>query len=100
MTDDRPTDGHWLTYAEAAKCLGLTTEAVRALARRQKWDRRSPNAIGGQAWVLVPANRLSNKRPMVTANGQTFYLANPDRRRPTVMTRTTNRHCWSLMTVG
>ncbi len=71
MTDDRLTGGHWLTYAEAAECLGLTTEAVRALARRQKWDRRSPNAIGGQAWVLVPADRLNTKHPTVATNGQT-----------------------------
>ncbi len=71
MTDDRPTGGHWLTYAEAARRLGLTTEAVRALARRQKLDRRSPNAIGGQSWLLIPADRLSNNRPMVMLNGQT-----------------------------
>lgn len=53
------TDDCWMTYAEAAKNLGLTTEGVRALARRQRWSRRSPNAIGGQAWVLVPAERLA-----------------------------------------
>jgi hypothetical protein len=53
------TDDCWMTYAEAAKALGLTTEGVRALARRQRWPRRSPNAIGGQAWVSVPADRLT-----------------------------------------
>jgi hypothetical protein len=52
------TDDYWMTYAEAAKKLGLTSEGVRALARRQRWPRRSPNAIGAQAWVLVPADRL------------------------------------------
>jgi hypothetical protein len=57
-TDDRPTEGHWLTYGEAAQLLGISSEALRSLARRHRWDRRSPNAIGGQAWVLVPADRL------------------------------------------
>ena len=52
-------DDCWMTYAEAAKALGLTTEGVRALARRQRWPRRSPNAIGGQAWVMIPADRLA-----------------------------------------
>src|SRR3954454_23726379 len=59
------TAEHWLTYAEAAERLGLTPEAVRALARRQHWPRRSPNAVGGQTWILVPANRLA----AVPANG-------------------------------
>ncbi|MFL5285654.1 MAG: hypothetical protein ACJ8AW_32935 [Rhodopila sp.] len=59
MIDDRPTDEHWLTYAEAAEKLGLTVNAVRALARRQRWPRRSPNVIGGQAWVAVPTDRLA-----------------------------------------
>lgn len=59
MIDDQPTDEHWLTYAEAADKLGLTVNAVRALARRQRWPRRSPNVIGGQAWVAVPADRLA-----------------------------------------
>jgi hypothetical protein len=59
MIDDQPADEHWLTYTEAAERLGLTVNAVRALARRQGWPRRSPNVIGGQAWVAVPATRLS-----------------------------------------
>jgi hypothetical protein len=59
MINDQMTDEHWLTYAEAAEKLGLTVNAVRALARRQGWPRRSPNVIGGQAWVAVPADRLA-----------------------------------------
>lgn len=60
MTAEQPlTAEHWLTYAEAAERLGLTPEAVRALARRQHWPRRSPNAVGGQTWILVPADRLA-----------------------------------------
>jgi len=57
-TADRPPEGRWLTYGEAAQLLGISSEALRSLARRHRWDRRSPNAIGGQAWVLVPADRL------------------------------------------
>src|SRR5215213_5409384 len=66
------TDDCWMTYAEAAKAFGLTPEGVRALARRQRWPRRSPNAIGGQAWVLVPADRLaavSTDRKKVSPDG-------------------------------
>ena len=64
-TAGQPTTAeHWLTYADAAERLGLTLEAVRALARRQHWQRRSPNAVGGQTWILVPADRL-----VAAANG-------------------------------
>ena len=59
MIDDQLTNEHWLTYTAAAEKLGLTVNAVRALARRQGWPRRSPNVIGGQAWVAVPADRLA-----------------------------------------
>ena len=52
-TAGQPTTAeHWLTYADAAERLRLTLEAVRALARRQHWQRRSPNAVGGQTWIL------------------------------------------------
>src|SRR4051812_17207973 len=82
MIDDQPTDEHWLTYAEAADKLGLTVNAVRALARRQRWSRRSPNVIGGQAWVAVPADRLAindhvatDRRPKPAAvNDQPFLI--------------------------
>jgi hypothetical protein len=59
MIDDQFAHEHWLTYTEAAEKLGLTVNAVRALARRQGWPRRSPNVIGGQAWVAVPAERIA-----------------------------------------
>src|SRR3954451_11052660 len=57
-TADRPTEGQWLTYGDAAQLFGISSEALRSLARRQRWDRRSPNAVGGQSWVFVPADRL------------------------------------------
>src|SRR3954464_15838835 len=59
MIEDQSAHEQWLTYADAAEKLGLTVNAVRALARRQRWPRRSPNVIGGQAWVAVPADRLA-----------------------------------------
>src|SRR5215217_1106041 len=58
MTDEQPTDDRWLTYIEAGKLLGLSPEAVRSIARRQKWPRQSPNAIGKVVRVLVPIDRL------------------------------------------
>jgi hypothetical protein len=45
---------HWLTYAEAADLLGISTEAARLRARRYKWPRRTPNEPGAVARVLVP----------------------------------------------
>ncbi len=86
MIDDQLTNDHWLTYTEAAEKLGLTVNAVRALARRQGWHRRSPNVIGGQAWVAVPADRLaindrvsSNRRSdSAVVNDQPPVINGPD----------------------
>jgi hypothetical protein len=47
--------GRWLTYAEAGQALGgISPEAARQLARRRNWPRRTPNAYGDKAMVLVP----------------------------------------------
>lgn len=43
----------WLTYAEAADSLGISTEAVWLRARRSEWPRRAPNEHGAVARVLV-----------------------------------------------
>src|SRR4051812_36615940 len=89
MTAEQPpTAEHWLTYAEAAQRLGLTPEAVRALARRQHWPRRSPNAVGGQTWILVPADKLA-------ANGH----AESGRRTPASTDRQDHRE-QPLLTAG
>src|SRR3954447_10106774 len=73
MTAEQPPSGEqWLTYADAADRLGLTLEAIRSLARRQHWPRRSPNAVGGQTWIVVPADRLAAgpaARLTLSANG-------------------------------
>src|SRR4051812_22368301 len=47
----------WLTYAEVGELLGISAEAARALARRQKWPRRTPNEHNALARVLVPPDR-------------------------------------------
>src|SRR3954471_8193465 len=56
----------WLTYAEVGELLGISAEAARALARRQKWPRRTPNEHNALARVLVPSDRpLVRPRPQV-----------------------------------
>ena len=47
--------GEWLTYAEAGKRLGISPAAARQLSRRRGWQRRTPNAYGVAAQILVPA---------------------------------------------
>lgn len=54
-------NGEWMTYEEAASRLDISTEAVRALARRRKWPRQSPNAPGGRARVLIPGMTRSDR---------------------------------------
>ena len=42
----------WLTYAEIAERLGITSEAARHLARRRMWRKQTAN--NGRTRVLVP----------------------------------------------
>lgn len=44
----------WLTYAEVGNLLGVSAAAARMLAKRRGWPRRTPNAFGDRARVLVP----------------------------------------------
>ena len=50
----------WLTYAQAGLRLGISTAAARQLSRRRDWQRRTPNAYGIPATVLVPSEVLEN----------------------------------------
>jgi hypothetical protein len=59
----------WLTYAEAAELLGISSEAVRQRARRYKWPRRTPNEHGAVAKVLVPDAERGTDRPSPALNG-------------------------------
>ena len=52
----------WLTYAEAGALLGISAQAARMLAKRRAWPRRTPNAYGDRALVLVPADALVQPR--------------------------------------
>jgi hypothetical protein len=52
----------WLTYAEAGELLGISTQAVRMLAKRRGWARRTPNAYGDRAQVLVPVETIVRPR--------------------------------------
>jgi hypothetical protein len=57
MTTDTTTATRWETYAEAGRRLGITPEAVRAHAKRQKWQRQRPNSDPhGPVLVEVPAD--------------------------------------------
>ena len=58
----------WLTYAEAGKLLGISTQAARMLAKRRGWTRRTPNAYGDRAVILVPSDAIIQARsPSVDA---------------------------------
>jgi hypothetical protein len=58
MQDAPDTADRWMTYAEIAELLGISTGAARQLARRHKWPRRTPNEYGAVARVLVPPDRI------------------------------------------
>jgi hypothetical protein len=61
MNGDRMHDadqGRWVTYAEAGALLGVSAQAARMLAKRRGWARRTPNAHGDRALVLLPAEAL------------------------------------------
>jgi hypothetical protein len=81
----------WLTYAEAGELLGISSEAARAIARRNHWPRRTPNRPGGFAQVQMPADRLTVRtRPALTdgqmpvADGHSVVTDGQVDRRPTV----------------
>ena len=65
----------WLTYAQAGERLGISTAAARQLSRRRGWQRRTPNAFGARAEILVPSEALdrplkANADPVHTAHDQ------------------------------
>ena len=56
MTDSDP-DVRWMSYAEAAKALGVNPESVARRMRRDRWARRHGN--DGKPRVAVPVSLLS-----------------------------------------
>ena len=69
MTDGRATDGEWLTYLEVAARLGVSVEAVRAMARRGGWPKQRANGIGQVVRVQVPPDLPTNGRPDGATSG-------------------------------
>jgi hypothetical protein len=63
-------EDRWLTYVEVGRLLGISPAAARMHAKRRGWQRRSPNAIGAHAMVLVPADVAV--RPRAAAEQRTF----------------------------
>ena len=60
--------GRWLTYEEAGKLLGITSQAARMLAKRRGWARRTPNAYGDRALVQVPDDAVVQPRSASNAD--------------------------------
>lgn len=61
-------DTRWETYAEAGVRLGLTAEAVRAHAKRQRWPRHRPNSDpNGPVLVAVPLDFRSGRAAVKAA---------------------------------
>ena len=52
----------WLTYDEVGHLFGITPAAARMLSKRRGWQRRTPNAYGDRARVLVPADAIVQPR--------------------------------------
>lgn len=46
-------EGRWLIYAEVGELLGVSSSAARMFAKQHSWARRTPNAFGEHAQVLV-----------------------------------------------
>lgn len=54
----------WMTYAEAARRMGVSAEAVRHRARRLKWPvRRQDNTLNKPVTVEVPDDELTVRTP-------------------------------------
>src|SRR3954470_16115948 len=58
MADDEP-DVRWMTYAEAAKALGVTPDTVARRMRRHEWAKRLGN--DGKPRVAVPFSVLDQQ---------------------------------------
>ena len=71
----------WVTYAEAGKLLGISAQAARMLAKRRGWARRTPNAYGDRALVLVPADAIVQSRS-VLLGVRSGHVINGDQAKP------------------
>src|SRR3954453_2054970 len=71
----------WITYAEAGQLPGISTQAARMLAKRRGWARRTPNACGDRALVLLPNDILVQPRTASSAE-RTGYSTDTDLDQP------------------
>jgi hypothetical protein len=76
MTDELvPASERWLTYIEVGERLGVSVEAVRAMAQRGGWPEQRANGIGQVVRVQVPKNLFTTSgRPLATTGGATVGL--------------------------
>src|SRR5436309_15624416 len=74
-------EDRWLTYAEAGELLGISTQAARMLAKRRGWARRTPNAYGDRALVLLPSDVIVQPRTALSAE-RTEYITRSDSDQP------------------
>jgi hypothetical protein len=56
-------EGEWMTYVEVGQRFGITAAAARMYANPRGWERRTPNACGDRARVLVPVEVNVQPRP-------------------------------------
>jgi hypothetical protein len=61
-------DGAWVTYAEAAARLGLSVEAVRQRAIRNRWARTLGN--DKRARIRLPDEAYPTQTPVIRASDQ------------------------------
>jgi hypothetical protein len=86
LQSDQSNQERWVTYAQAGELLGISTQAARMLAKRRGWTRRTPNAYGDRALVLLPTDAivqpriaLSAERTGHTTGGDSDQPIAPDR---------------------
>src|SRR3954453_12828575 len=78
----RPTGmsgGRWLTFIEVGERLGVSVEAVRAMARRGGWPKQRANGIGQVVRVQGPPDLFTTSGravviPLATTGGATSGL--------------------------
>ncbi len=78
---DQSNQERWVTYAQAGELLGISTQAARMLAKRRGWARRTPNAYGDRALVLLPTDTVVQPRMALSAE-HTGYTACSDSDQP------------------
>src|SRR5258706_14990498 len=74
-------EDRWLTYAEVGELRGVSAAAARMFAKRHGWARRTPNAYGERAQVLVPSDAIVQPRAALNAV-RVGHMGEPDQPAP------------------